>query len=334
MSTLATVSRNRSVPYQDFFTPVPKRGNGRVLHDFDEYSLDGSHGMESMNSILDGVSSCSTLATIDEESKKCTADQTQVVVKPRLRRDLTALMSPANRERIVTGQRTPRNALRARMGSIVSTRALQAQLDVAPIFTRSSYERLDENESLSEQVEPEDEPHHENVIVWEVIPVDCEEKLEERFHRVLFKFSSSNGACFLLKYKYAIQFVQLLKKKTRKNPCTVFYQAYEFDGERSSMFKSKDVQSWLGTTIEIMQAPEIDDDGNEIWDNANIIQKPSEMSLVKRIDRYLNRRRLKKLIRRQLAHSLGRIKRSRGRLFFAPFQFVWSVMTGKPRSSM
>ncbi|KAG7349557.1 hypothetical protein IV203_012154 [Nitzschia inconspicua] len=329
MSTMTTVFRNSSVPYQSYFNTVPNRGNGKILHDFDEYSLDGSHGIESMTSILDGVSQTSsqtTLTTIDEDGKQGNDGDD---IKPRLRRDLTALMSPHDREQLVTGQRTPRNTLRTRMGSFVSARTLQAQLQAVPLSCRT-YEKLQDDENKKQSKALQDEQHHEKFIVWEVIPMDCERK----FKRVLFKFSSTNGACFLLKYKYAVQFVQLLKKKTQKVSCGVFYQAFEFDGDRSSIFKADNVESWLETTITLMQPLEKDENGNDIIDSANVITKPSEMGLIKRIDRYLNRRRLKKLIRRQLAHTIGRVKRSRGRLLFAPFQFVWSVLTGKSRSSL
>jgi hypothetical protein len=324
---MTTVARNSSVPYQDFFTSVPKRGNGKILNEIDDYSMDGSHCMESMASILTGASQSSQQTDKPEDDGSKYMEEEDI--KPRLSRDLTALMSDHDREQIVTGQRTPRNTLRGRVGSFVSARTLQVQIQAAPL-SRRTYERLQDEEAKTKLKELEDDERHEKFIVWEILPLDCERKLG----RVLFKFSSTNGACFLLKYKYAVQFVQLMQKKTRKAPCGVFFQAFDFTGDKSSIFKSENVKLWLETTIETMQPPETDEDGNVIRDNANVIKKPTEMSLIKRMDRFLNRRRLKKLIRRQLAHTLGRVKRSRGRLFFAPFQFVWNVLTGKSRSSM
>lgn len=327
---MTTISRNKAVPYQDYFTAAPQRGNGEVLHRIDEYSLDGSHKMESMNSILEGVSQTSsdrTLTAPDDSDGKSTNDD----VKPRRPRDLTALMSQQVREQFVAGQRAPRTTRRERMGSVMSARRRHAQIQAATPLSNRSYRRLvDEYDAEHQTKDPEDDTHHDKFIVWEVIPMDCERKSG----RVLFKFSSTNGACFLLKYKYAVQFVQLLMKKTRKAPCGVFYQAFEYHGETSSLLKAEGVSSWLESTIGTMQPPEIDGSGKEIVDNANVIKRPSQMSTVKRIGRYLKRRRLKKLIRRQLAHTHGRVKRSRGRLLFAPFQFVWNVLTGKSRSSL
>jgi hypothetical protein len=330
---MTSLSRNTAVPCQDYFNVLPQRGNGEILNKIDVYSLDGSHKVESMSSILEGVSMTSSEMTLTTADNHKDNDD----IKPRLLRELTALMSSdQDHEQFVTGQRALRTTHLERMGtgSLLPARTLgQAQIQATPSFLNRSYRRLIDDDVGTQQKEtrqPENGKYNEKFIVWQIIPMESERK----FGRVLFKFSTCNGVCFLLKYKYAVQFVQLMQKKTNNASCSVFYQAFEYHGNASSIFKADSVTSWLGTTIDVMQPPKVDVNGKEIRDNANVIKKPSEMNSIKRIDRYLNRRRLKKLIRGQLAQTFGRVEMSRGRLFFSPFQIVWSVLTGKNRSSL
>jgi hypothetical protein len=328
---MTTLSRNMAVPYQDYFSMVPQRGNGVILNAFDVYSIDGSHRVESMSSILEGVSMTSsemTLTTMDDSKGYDDED-----IKPRLRRESTALMlSEHDQEQFVTGQPSPTNTHFERMGSFLSAqtpRPSQNQVTLH-IFNKSN-PRLKNDDDFKGRAttKPKIDARNEKFIVWQIIPMECERK----FGSILFKFSTSNGFCFLLKYKYAVQFVQLLQKKMKNTSCSVFYQAFEYHGNASSIFKADDVTSWLGSTITVMQPPVVDGNGRGIRVHASIIKKPSEMSSLERINRYWNRLRLKKLIRRHLAQTFGGVKRSRGRRFFGPLQLVWDVLTGKSRSS-
>jgi hypothetical protein len=83
-----------------------------------------------------------------------------------------------------------------------------------------------------------------------------------------------------------------------------------------------------------MQPPPVDEDGNEMVDSANVIKRPSELGTIKRVDRYMNRRRFKKVIRRQVGFAVGRFKKTRGRLFFAPFQLLWKKLFSRNHTSM
>ncbi|KAL3925801.1 MAG: hypothetical protein SGARI_005781, partial [Bacillariaceae sp.] len=271
-----------------------------------------------MESILSGVSttgdnvprSDSTLSTIDSEL--------QNYEKPRLSRNLIDLMSESEFDVYVVGQRTRRSTLRERMETYMSSRTLrEAQ---GPSSYHSLEDALDEaGKAIDKKSKQAD---HKNFLVWDVQPEDCEEK----FGRVLFKFSTHFGACFLLKYKHAVDFVRVMEKLGKKRRCKAFYQIYNIDGSQSTLVKQDEIARALEHTINRMQPPPVDEDGNDVVDSANVIMKPSELSTVKRIGRFLERRRFRKVIRRQVGFAIGRFKRTRGRLFFAPFQLIYKKL--------
>jgi hypothetical protein len=280
-----------------------------------------------MESILSGIStsratgphSDSTLSTIDDELQSYHA-------KPRLSRTLTDLMSESEFDVFVVGQRTRRTTLRERMETYMSSRTLgEAQ---GPSSYHSLEEALDEAGKAIEKKSKLDD--HKNFLVWEVQPEDCEEK----FGRILFKFSTHFGACFLLKYKHAVEFVQIMDKLTKKRRCKSFYQIFNTDGSKSTLVKQDEIARVLEHTINRLQPPPVDEDGNEMVDSANVIKRPSELGTIKRVDRYMNRRRFKKVIRRQVGFAVGRFKKTRGRLFFAPFQLLWKKLFSRNHTSM
>ena len=280
--------------------------------------MDGSQFLEDMESILSGVStssnagprSDSTLSTIDSEL--------QNYEKPRLSRTLTDLLSEDEFDVFVVGQRTRRSTLRERMETYMSSRTLrEAQ---GPSSYHSLEDALDEAGKAIDKKSKEND--HKNFLVWDVQPEDC----EKYFGRCLFKFSTHFGACFLLKYKHAVEFVQVMRKLSKKRRCKAFYRIYNVDGSLSTLVKQDEIERALEHTINRMQPPPYDEDGNEVVDTANIIMKPSELTTLKRIARYLERRRFRKVIRRQVGFAIGRFKKTRGRLFFAPFQLIWKKL--------
>ncbi|KAL3912590.1 MAG: hypothetical protein SGILL_006823 [Bacillariaceae sp.] len=339
MTTHPTIARHANVPnerqsnpYPDFYSNrVSLRNSTRTLPPIrEDDSLDGSQFLEDMDSILSEVSSArgttatngaprsdSTLSSIDDELNFC-------YEKPRLHRDL--LLAENEFEVMVTSQHTNRTNLRRRMETYLSARTIQTLQGPASYSTLETVVEDDKEKSTKKAKRDTD------FLVWEILPVDCEEK----DGRVLFKFTTDHGACYILKYKHAVEFVQLVKKVTKKRRCEAFYQVYKHDESKSSVVNQDAILPLLENMINRLQPPAPQEEtGEVVVDTANIIKAPSDLTTIKRLNRYFNRRRMRKLIRRQVRFTIGRFQKTRGRLLFGSMQVLWKkLFSRKKRNSM
>jgi hypothetical protein len=183
---------------------------------------------------------------------------------------------------------------------------------------------------------------------------------EENAGRLLFKVTTDYGACFVLKKKHAMEFVSILKKYSKKYECTVFYQVYAKDERVSRIVKNDAISSTLEEMISQNDTPQNSDVQEETNTRAptpqqepqlagqptqeengiaNVVGEKtssnSPVTFIVRFKRYMNRRRMKKLIRPQIGIAIGKeaggtkssSNTSRGRLLFLPFQLIRKLLS-------
>jgi len=314
-------------PYENYITSRSHGGNkieGCVLPPIqEEDSLAGSQLLERIDSILEGVSRTSdseetrTLTTSLEECHRRRE-------KLHLPRALTALISVNHRKQAVTGKFATGTTLLERIKACLSSRKHADLIDPVPpelqSFDRSLKTIITASKKTSKVKDSGIMTRKDRITVWEVQPIDS----EEIFGRVLFRFTTEHGACFHLKYKDAIELVEIINKKSAKSGCDVFYQVYAVDGIESSIVRRDRITELLQEMISKLQPPIPFEHGEElVYDNANVEKDPSTRGLTKHIHHYLNRRRVKKLIRRQTGISLGRVETSyRGQLTLTSVKFI------------
>lgn len=173
-------------------------------------------------------------------------------------------------------------------------------------------------------------------IVWVLQPT-------VRNGKIKFKFSTDFGACFLIKKDELIEFLEIMKffcenDKNSSLRCNAFYQVYTMDKRRSRVIKADAVSSHIEEMMSHKEGNLPNDSAttarqtkdNEEYGRTelNVVSTSTPTStiimssvkdeskkgkganrrrshgLVKRFTRYLNRRRLKRIIRQQTGIAL------------------------------
>ena len=314
-------------------------------------NLDGSQFLEDMDAILAGVIGTTTTSSHHGTTTAATVlEECHSFKKPTLPpRDLTALMSESDVVHLVgqqhqqqQPQQTPRNALRARLDVFLSERTLENCHKQAVASSKKCMK--DPDDGIVK---------YDSFMVWSIRLVDDLQKAD----RLLFKFTTDYGACFILKKKHAIDFIDILKKYSKKYGCTVFYQVYAKNEQLSRIVKNDAISNLVdeiisqaddsksNTVQEENQPPPQEqppqeqaqdrsttpDNGTNDGggDQATNPHNSNNRTLVLRFKRYMNRRRLKNLIRQQIGIAIGKAKQSsRGRsLLFLPLRMIWKYCT-------
>lgn len=194
-------------------------------------------------------------------------------------------------------------------------------------------------------------------MVWVVQPV-----YDNDNGGLSFKFTTDTGACLILKNEEAISCVEIMKMYTRKMNCKTFFQLYTMDGRESRIVKADGISDlMLETYRHLMTTPPLSTEADEAAGppalGDTLIAYGNEGQIIRihhdghgpdspqdekkgsvdsrpgqRFVRHIMRRRLKKLIRRQMDAAMGieegNRKRSRTMRLFYPFWVVWKVIRG------
>jgi hypothetical protein len=419
---MATASFGRNTPLRlssknkDFSSTTNNIGGPAYAYDIcvnlpplpkDDDILDGgSQFLEDMESILEGVTNTSTTETVLEECR--------YYVKPHLfrqhRRDLTALMTENERQRLKTEKiqnNSPPGTCRTigHDGLLERMEHYLAEGLIRALNNKQSNHNTKEIKS-DDGVIP---------MVWVIQPTRRMNRNNKKKKvdngngesNIRFKFSTDFGACFYLNEKESLEFIEILKKNSSKklspySSCRMYYQVYTMDSSESRVVKSDAISSLIQdiviadtttsttttTTTTTNSQKEVDkttekqdadndesrtngddDDGGNVATAAptattaptsgNNVDGGSKKhgssatkkgtkkrgrtssakeegggakkhSRTKRFARYLNRRRLKRLIRQQVNIALGdSTNKSRNKLMVAlfPFLIIWKLIT-------
>eukprot|EP00751_Fragilariopsis_kerguelensis_P010441 CAMPEP_0170793102 /NCGR_PEP_ID=MMETSP0733-20121128/22408_1 /TAXON_ID=186038 /ORGANISM="Fragilariopsis kerguelensis, Strain L26-C5" /LENGTH=436 /DNA_ID=CAMNT_0011141895 /DNA_START=127 /DNA_END=1437 /DNA_ORIENTATION=+ len=371
----------------------------------DDNILDvGSKNLEDMESILEGVTN--TLVT-ERVLEECHYYAKPHLIRHQHRRDLTALMTKNERQRLLetntTTTRRHRNQNNNRNNNPVKTNCHDELLERMEHYLEKGLTRaLNNKDDNNTQVT---NTGGGIPMVWIIEPAlhnkwnTNNKKKKNGKNSIRFKFSTDSdfGACFYLNEKESLEFIEILKKfsSSKKLPpyCKMYYQVYTMDSSESRVVKSDVISSLIKeimiatttatTTAATNSQKEVDktnekkDTGNdEIRSNGNECDDGDDRndmtaattpatndkygdnekidtnatnegtkrypfkgakkegyakhSPAQRFARYLNHRRLKRLIYQQLNVALGNTtKKSRNKLFalYHPFLIIWKLIT-------
>ena len=369
----------------------------------DDDILDGgSQYLEDMESILEGVTNTSTTETVLEECR--------YYVKPHLfrqhRRDLTALMTENERQRLKTKTTQSNNSPPVTCRTIGHDGLLER---MEHYLAEGLIQALNNKQNNTNTKGTNTKSDDGGIpMVWTIQPTrrkngnnsnkkkDSDKDVESH---IRFKFSTDFGACFYLNEKESLEFIEILKKFSSKklspySLCKMYYQVYTIDSSESRVVKCDTISSLIHeiviaaatTTTTTNSQKEVDkttyndesrtngedDDGNDGGNVATATpiattapnsgnnvdgsknhdssaakegtkkRRPTSStkeergggtkkhSRTKRFARYLNRRRLKRLIRQQVNIALGNTNnKSRNKLMVAlfPFSIIWKLIT-------
>jgi hypothetical protein len=220
----------------------------------DDDILDGgSQFLEDMESILEGVTNTSTTETVLEECR--------YYVKPHLfrqhRRDLTALMTENERQRLKTKTAQSNNSPPVTCRTIGHDGLLERMEHyLAEGLIRALNNNQNNNNTKGTNTKTDDGGIP---MVWVIQPTrrkngnnsnkkkDSDRDVESH---IRFKFSTDFGACFYLNEKESLEFTEILRKFSSKklppySSCKMYYQVYTMDSSESRVVKCDAISSLI-----------------------------------------------------------------------------------------